>query len=420
MRGLRCVRGEPAEAGGRFVKLLTFSTLYPNALRPSHGIFVETQLRQQLASGRVQARVVAPVPWFPSRNPRFGEYAVHAGVPREELRHGIPVLHPRYLALPKVGMTLAPFLLAQSLKPIVGRLLADYRFDLIDAHYFYPDGVAAVLLGKHFGKPVVITALGSDVNLIARYLLPRQMMLWAARHAAGLIAVARALKDRLVSLGVSADRVEVLRNGVDLQLFRPIDRDLWRKRLGFSRITLLSVGNLVPLKGHDLAIRALRLLPEMQLVIVGGGPERGALTALAQDLGVGDRVTFAGTMAQEDLRQYYGAADALVLASSREGWANVLLESMACGTPAVASNVGGTPEVVGSPEAGVLMEGRSAEALARAVRHLRAHYPDRGATRRYAETFSWEATTNGQLAMFGRILSLGAAGDSGKRSSERH
>jgi glycosyltransferase involved in cell wall biosynthesis len=390
------------------MKILTFSTLYPNAARPAHGIFVETQLRQLLASRQVKSRVVAPVPWFPSRDPRFGEYAVHASVPREEQRHGIQVLHPRYLALPGIGLTLAPFLLAQSVKPVIERVLAQYQFDLIDAHYFYPDGVAAVLLGRRFGKPVVITALGTDVNLIPGYWLPRQMILWAARHAAGMITVARALKDKLVSLGVPAGRIEVFRNGVDLQLFRPVDREGWRRRLGFRRTTLLSVGNLVPLKGHDLAIWALRLLPELDLVIIGNGPERAALGALARESGVSDRVTFAGAMAQEDLRHYYGAADALVLASSREGWANVLLESMACGTPVIASNVGGTPDVVTALEAGLMMAERTPEALADAVRGLFARYPDRGATRRYAEGFSWAETTAGQLRLFNRILSTGA------------
>jgi glycosyltransferase involved in cell wall biosynthesis len=386
------------------MKILTFSTLYPSATRPGHGIFVETQLRQQLASGQVESRVVAPVPWFPSRDPRFGKYAVHAGAPREERRNGIHVLHPRYLALPRIGMALAPFLLAQSVKPVIERVLAQYPFELIDAHYFYPDGVAAVMLGRRFRKPVVITALGTDVNLIPDYRLPRRMIVWAARHAAGIITVARALKDKLVALGVSAERIEVFRNGVDLQLFRPIDREGGRARLGFRRTTLLSVGNLVPLKGHDLTIRALRLLPEMDLVIVGTGPERAALGALALESGVSDRVTFAGAMAQEDLRHYYGAADALVLASSREGWANVLLESMACGTPVIASKVGGTPEVVTAPEAGLMMAERTPQALADAARNLFARYPDRGATRRYAEGFSWSATTKGQLELFGRIL----------------
>jgi len=367
-------------------------------------------LRQQLATGRVDSRVVAPVPWFPSRNPRFGDYAVHASAPREERRHGIQVLHPRYLVLPKIGMTLAPLLLAKSVEPVIERLLAEYRFDLIDAHYFYPDGVAAVLLGKRFGKPVVITALGTDVNLLPRYWLPRKMILWAARHAAGIITVARALKDRLVALGVPPERIEVFRNGVDLQLFRPVAREDWRRRLGFQRTTLLSVGNLVAIKGHDLAIGALRLLPEMDLVIIGDGPERASLETLARELDVADRVKFLGVMAQEDLRHYFGAADALVLASSREGWANVLLESMACGTPVVASSVGGTPEVVTSAEAGLMMAERTPEALAHAVRRLFERYPDRDATRYYAEGFSWAETTQGQLGLFRRILAADAAG----------
>lgn len=394
------------------MRVLTFSTLYPNAARPAHGIFVETQLRQLLASGQVESSVVAPVPWFPFRHSRFGAYALHASAPREEHRHGIHILHPRYMVIPKIGMTIAPYLLAQSVKPAVERVLAQTRFDLIDAHYFYPDGVAAVMLGRHFGKPVVISALGTDVNLIPRYRLPRQMILWAARHAAGIITVARALKDRLIALGVPDDRIEVLRNGVDLRLFQPVDREIWRRQLGFKRVTLLSVGNLVPLKGHDLAIRALQLLPEMDLIIVGHGPERAALGVLARELDVSDRVTFAGVMAQEDLRNYFGAADALILASSREGWANVLLESMACGTPVIATRVGGTPEVVATPEAGVMMAERTPEALAHAARILFSNYPDRGATRRYAEGFSWDATTEGHLQLFNRILSApdGAAG----------
>jgi glycosyltransferase involved in cell wall biosynthesis len=386
------------------MKILTFSTLYPHAARPSHGVFVETRLRHLLASGKVESTVVAPVPWFPSRNARFGEYAVHASAPREERRHGIQVLHPRYPLLPKLGMTLTPFLLARAVRPVIERILRGYAFDLIDAHYFYPDGVAAILLGRHFGKPVVITARGTDVNLIPRYRLPRAMIRWAARHAAGIITVARALKDDLVRVGVPAERIEVLRNGVDLQLFRPIEREAGRRKLEVSRTTLLSVGHLIPRKAHDLVIQALRWLPQMDLFVIGDGPEREVLGALARKSGVSDRVRFVRALAQEELRNYYGAADALVLASSREGWANVLLESMACGTPVVASNIGGTPEVVSVPEAGVLMAERTPEAIAEAVQRLFARYPDRGATRRYAEKFSWEETTRGQLQMFSRLV----------------
>ena len=229
------------------------------------------------------------------------------------------------------------------------------------------------------------------------------MIQWAARQAAGVVTVSRALKDALVALGVPAESIQVLRNGVDLTLFSPVDRERVRQRLGMKQRTLLSVGNLLAFKGHHIAIRALSLLPDCELVIIGAGPERPALDALARQTGVGERVRFAGSIGQEQLREYYGAADALVLASSREGWANVLLEAMACGTPVVASDVGGASELVASPEAGLLTE-RAPEALARTLQRLFSNYPDRAATRRYAERFSWSETTRGQLQLFERLV----------------
>ena len=144
------------------MRILTFSTLYPNAVRPNHGIFVESRLRHLLDSGRVEARVVAPTPWFPSANPRYGHYAAFARVPREEKRYGIDVTHPRYLSVPKVGMSAAPYLLAAGVQSTMNGILRHgYDLDIIDAHYFYPDGVAAAFIGKKLGKPVVITARGT-------------------------------------------------------------------------------------------------------------------------------------------------------------------------------------------------------------------------------------------------------------------
>jgi teichuronic acid biosynthesis glycosyltransferase TuaC len=188
------------------MKLLTFSTLFPNTEQPSHGIFVETRLRYLLASGKAESRVVAPVPWFPLKHARFGSYARYARVPASEVRHGIDVVHPRYVSLPKIGMEVAPMLLTQGAKPAIGRILDQgYDFDVIDAHYFYPDGVAAVMLGKYFNKPVVVTARGTDINLIPQYRLARKMLLWAANNAQGIITVCNALKDEMVQRGAGAD-----------------------------------------------------------------------------------------------------------------------------------------------------------------------------------------------------------------------
>jgi teichuronic acid biosynthesis glycosyltransferase TuaC len=391
------------------MKILTFSTLFPNTEKPGHGIFVETRLRHLVATGQVQARVVAPVAWFPSTHPRFGNYAKMARVPGAEVRHGLQVAHPRYPVLPKIGMNVAPLLLAQAAKPAIARILDEgFDFDLIDAHYFYPDGVAAAMLARHFNKPLVITARGSDITLLPQYALPRRMIKWAARRADAVITVCNALRDEVVALGVPPERVTSLRNGVDLQLFRPVERR------PDPLFTLLTVGHLVPVKAQELIVSALPLLPGVRLVVAGDGPNRGMLEELARRLEVDDRVQFLGAVPQAQLRGHYGNADALVLASSREGWANVLLEAMACGTPVVASRVYGTPEVVAAPEAGVLMAERTPQGVADAVNALRANYPDRAATRRYAEGFSWDDTSAGQVRVFREVLERRAARPAGQ------
>jgi glycosyltransferase involved in cell wall biosynthesis len=251
---------------------------------------------------------------------------------------------------------------------------------------------------------VVVTARGTDINLIPEFPTPRKMILDAAAHADGLITVCQALKDRMVELGVPERRVTVLRNGVDLGLFHPAGREAARREHGFRRRTIGSVGWLIERKGHHHVISALPKLPDTDLVIVGEGPERAALEQLAVRLGVADRVRFLGMMDQTSLSQTYRGLDALVLASSREGWANVLLEAMACGTPVVASAVWGTPEVVADPAAGVLMKSLDADGVAEGVQKLFAALPDRAATRAYAERFDWDATTKGQLALFRSII----------------
>ena len=221
-----------------------------------------------------------PVPWFPSAHPSFGAYSVYARTPMEENRHGIHVLHPRYPAVPRVGRTVAPVILAAAVKPLLARLVEKHGFDAIDAHYFYPDGVAAAMLGKYFGKPVVITACGADLSAVPRDRLRRRVIRWAAARASGIVSLTCAVKSRLVELGVSAHRVTVLPNGVDLQCFRPVERELVRARVRFSGTTLLSVGSLTSRDGHDITISALHAAAGVQSGDRGAGTRtRGACQA---------------------------------------------------------------------------------------------------------------------------------------------
>ncbi|MGZ5824074.1 MAG: glycosyltransferase, partial [Hyphomicrobium sp.] len=257
------------------MRILSFTTLYPNAMQPIHGVFVENRLRHLAAAG-VEIKVVAPVPWFPFSGKWAGRYARYASVPPREQRHGLDVHHPRYPTIPKVGMTIAPILLALSQRPVVAKLIEDgYDFDLIDAHYFYPDGVAAALLGQWFDRPVVITGRGTDLNFIPKYALPRRQIQWAAGRSAAMITVCQALKDSLIELGEADTRVTVLRNGVDLGLFKPMSeyaRAQARARWGMKGVAMVAVGQLIERKGHHLAIEALPALPEVTLYIAGDGP----------------------------------------------------------------------------------------------------------------------------------------------------
>ena len=390
------------------MKILVFSSLYPNSQQASHGIFVENRLRQLLGfAPGIEARVVAPVPWFPSTHPRFGDYAKYAAVERRDERHGIQIWHPRYPVIPKIGMQVTPWLMYRAVRKTVrGLQQHGFDFDLIDAHYFYPDGVAAMWLAEEFGRPFTVTGRGTDLNLIPQYDGPRRRIRQVGAKAVHMMTVAGALKDYLRDLGVADERVTVLRNGVDLDFFHPPDqRSLLREKLGFGeRPTLLSVGHLIERKGHHLVIEAMRELGDMDLVIAGDGEEDTALRQLVAQWGLEQRVHFAGRLGQEQLREHYQAADALVLASSREGWANVLLESMACGTPVVATPVDGTPEVVASDDAGQLTRDRTASGIVAAVRTLFSALPERTATRRYAEGFSWDDTSRGQVEIFERAI----------------
>lgn len=400
-----CVKGLESTAA-QPVRTLLFSTLFPSCVRPIHGVFVETRLRELLRGGGIQARVVAPVPWFPFTQRCFGEYGRIARTPLRDVRAGVVVEYPRYPLLPKIGLSSAPlFLAAASIAPLRRVIAEGFDFDVIDAHFYYPDGVAAVILGQLFGKPVTITARGTDLNLYPRHLMPRALMKWAAHRADASIGVCDALVDVLRDWQVDPTRLHVMRNGVDLQRFRPLDKRQSRERIGADGAPLLlSVGHLIERKGHHLLIDAMpivrRALPGARLLVVGEGELRDVLHEQVRRLALQDAVQFTGVVPNQDMVHYFSAADATLLASSREGWANVLLESMACGTPVVATRIWGTPEVVNNPDAGVLVDARSPEALAQGVLKLMQEQPTREAVRRYAERFSWAQTSDAQLKLF--------------------
>lgn len=361
--------------------ILTFTTLWPNAEQPDFGVFVKHRVAAMVKLGGVDIRVVAPVPYFPGSLP-FGvlnrmpaHWRRMVRVPEQELIAGIETFHPRYLVTPKIGMFFYGGWMARGAEETWRRLHLERRIDLIDAHYVYPDGYAATLLGRRLNIPVFITARGTDINLFSRMPLIRPKIVKALNRASGIIAVSQALKWRMIELGIPEEKISVISNGVDREMFHPRNRRQARHKLGLNSEDqiVLAVGALAPVKGIDRLISALALLARhepgrpIKLYVIGEGPERAALEAQITNLNLQNRVSLLGAKPQMELADWYSAADLFCLASHREGCPNVVIEALACGLPVVAADVGGIGELV-KKDCGRLLAAPSPENLAAEIK----------------------------------------------------
>ncbi len=390
------------------MKVLVFSSLYPNNVWPQHGVFIQERMSHFARVTGAAVKVVAPVPYYPPI--KIGSRWLYSQVKRHETTGPMETFHPRYLMTPKVGMTLYGTFMFLSTLAMVRRLQRSFDFDVIDAHYVYPDGFAAVLLGRTLRKPVVVSARGSDINLYSQMAMIRPLLRFTLTRANRVIAVSEALKAAMVRLGISEEHVTVIPNGVDAQKFSPMPRQEARTRLGLDDGTyLLSVGNLTDNKGFHLLIQALQLLRArhhltgLSLLIVGDGPLRQELERLAASLGVTDRVRFAGRVPHEQLHTWYSAADLFCLASAREGWPNVLMEATACGLPIVATRVGGIPEFVSSEAIGLLAR-RDYKDLAQTILSALQRPWRRDVLRQHAAPFSWTRVADSLSRAFAQVL----------------
>jgi teichuronic acid biosynthesis glycosyltransferase TuaC len=367
------------------LRVLTLATLFPNGLKPTLGGFVERQTGALAARDGVEVEVVAPVglpAWPLSLHPH---YAPLRGLPREEVRGGLQVHRPRYRVWPMVGAAGTARRMADALLPVLRQIRTRFRFDVIDAEFFWPDGPAAMRLARALDVPFSIKARGSDIHVWgARPGIAAQIAA-AGRAADGLLAVSGALRADMAALGMPEDRIRVHHTGIDLDRFRPADRAAAKAALGVEGPLLVCAGALLARKGQDLAIAALGRLPGATLILVGDGPDRARLEGLAK----GARVRFLGSRPHAELPGLLAAADVMVLPTVSEGLANVWVEALACGTPVVTGDVGGAREVIDRPEAGRLVA-RDPAAIADAVAALLAGPPDQAAVRASAERFSWE------------------------------
>lgn len=390
------------------MNLLFVSSQFPNSLAPNRGIF-SLQIAREMA-GLARMRVIAPVPTLGPLRVIDGlkRYRTNLPVPASETIAGLTVEHPRYLALPRMGF-LHHRGMYDALRPVIRRLHRESPLDAVNCHWLFPDGVAVQKICAELGIPVMLTALGCDLNLYSTFRFRRGAIRAALAGAQRVSVLNSAMRDTCSRLGVAPDHVAVIPNGVDTDIFTILDRSACRAELGLpadGRV-ILFVGSLDPVKGIDTLLRAFgalspRLLEPTRLAVVGGGHLEQPLKALAVELGLADRVTFAGPVSHARLPVWMNAADFLCLPSLREGHPNVMMEALACGTPVVGSAVGSVPDFIDGATGFLATPGDAADLADKLGRCLAVTY-DRSVVRGRVEHFTWRDCARAYVTELERI-----------------
>jgi len=385
------------------LRILTLTTIFPHANHATSGSFVERQVLTLAERPGVEVRVIAPIRVSAPPFHKLPRHRPMRDLPRQEQWKGLTVYRPRFRVLPKIGGPWAGDSLVRALRPLLKNIRAEFPFDVIDAQFFWPDGVAAARLGRELGVPVSVKARGSDIDYFAHGRLIGPQLVKASREADALLSVSEALRKRMIAVGMPGEKIAVHYTGIDNKLFRPADRATAKAALGLSGPVLATVGRLLPFKGQRVALAALRQLPHATLLIVGTGPDLRPLERLAARAGLRDRVRFMGEQPRDALPTILAAADVMVLPSQREGLANVWLEALACGTPIVVAETEAAYEVIGRRECGRIVP-RQPDAIAQAVSDMLSFPPDAETVRASTTGFSWERNSE---ELFEHLCKLG-------------
>ena len=374
------------------IKVLSISTVFPNPTEEGLGPFVRHRL-QHLAK-LLSVQVVAPIALVDYAERRFRR----PGIPLTRQDGLLRIHHPRWLYLPWGGFTSA-FFLAGRLTPFLRRLSHEYPFDVIDSHFAYPNGIAAALLGAAFDRPFIITMRGNE-TMHAQSRSPRRWIRWALRRAAGVITVSESLRHFAIANGVDQSRVRTIPNGVDAEMFYPRPYTETRAKLGIpsDRPAIVSAGYLIERKGHHRVIRALSEIrrngQNAELWVIGGPGREGQfekdLYREVREHALESSVHFTGNVKPAVLADYMSAADVVCLASSREGWPNVVHEAQACGAPVVATEVGGVREMLPREDYGFVVPPSDEAALIAALRRAIETRWDREAITAWGRARSWQ------------------------------
>jgi glycosyltransferase involved in cell wall biosynthesis len=392
-------------------KILVFSSLFPSEKRPTAGVFIRERLFR--VAEQIPIVVVSPIPWFPFQGIiRLWKPHFRPQPERYEVQNGVQVYFPRFLSVPGVFKSWDGFFMALGSLPTLIKLKKD--FNIIDAHFAYPDGYAATLLGKWLKMPVSITLRGTEVPL-SKIPTRKAKMLRALNNATRVFSVSDSLKQLVVSLGADEHKIRVVGNGIDVKKFCPLDKTEMREQLNIPSHAkvLISVGGLVDRKGFHRVIEVLPELvakyPDLIYLIVGGASAEGNIQKQLEEqvsrLKLEKNVRFLGTYSSEKLKEPLSAADLFVLATANEGWANVFLEAMACGLPVITTDVGGNKEVVCDSNFGTITPFGNSESLLTALLNGLEKKWDSELIIQYAKENSWDTRVKILVDEFRKMVS---------------
>jgi len=377
------------------LKVLMVTRLFPSRAFPTLGTFCLERARA--LAQHADVRVMAPTPWFPSWVPGPAAWRSWARVEREgEVEGGIRVTYPRYLSIPKIATWSQGLAMAHATRRDLAAHYDDWHPDVVDGHFAFPDGYAAVRLGQAAGCRSLVTCHGADLRFYPELAVTGSMVRWTVRNADRVVSVSTDLRRRSIELGCPEENALFLANGVDPSKFALRAKAECREQLGLpeNRPIGVYVGYLIDRKDQSLVIRALdeirrRGHPLPVIALVGDGPNRERLQREVNDLQLNDHVVFAGQRPHAEVALWMGAADWLLLSSDYEGWATVYFEALACGRPVLTSNVSSAKDAICKPDYGCVVEPRTAEAFAAAMIDASEKQFDAELIRRYAEEHSW-------------------------------
>ena len=377
------------------MKVLVITNLFPNRWEPNRATFNYQQIIE--LSCLCNLTVIAPISWLV----KVGRFKKQRGFSSYALQGGeINAYYPTYFYTPKFMRCIYGIFYFISIFFRASLEILKNRPNVILGTWAYPDGFAAIIIGKLFSIPVVIKVHGTDIHSVSKGCRQR-ITSWTLRKANKIISVSQNLSVLMQEkFSAKQEKIVVIRNGVDIDKFHPMDKATALLKLGLDNNdvkNIVFIGNLKPEKNPLILLKAYsQLAPnvrkKIKLHFIGDGPIRTELEVLINQENLGDHVVLYGSVTHTNIPIWLNAADVLVLPSLNEGMPNVVLEALACNTPVVASNVGGIPEVIDDGVTGFLFESKNINQLSKCLSDALHHNWDKEKFKDRSKNNTWRNT----------------------------